>query len=185
MGIGLVLMYIFQTKLIYVPNFPPDSRRTVWKPSKFGWKEEDFEDVEITSFDGTKLRGYWIKARKIENSDIKETSNIDKKSLPILIYFQGNAGNIGHRLPLLWKIYESLQGRANIALISFRGFGRSEGAPDQKGIQMDAQAILNWVSKTNANGTQINNIILYGQSIGGAIAFDLASRNPEKVHDKL
>lgn len=63
--------------------------------------------------------------------------------------------------------------------MSYRGFGKSEGVPDESGLRIDAQAALDYVlSRSDVNP---HRIILYGQSIGGAVAFDLAARNQSKI----
>jgi hypothetical protein len=57
-GTAALALYIFQRRLIYVPNFPPGSRNSVWKPSQFGWK--NFDDVWLRSKDDTKIHSFWI-----------------------------------------------------------------------------------------------------------------------------
>ena len=51
-------IYMMQTKLIYVPHFPPGSRKEVWRPSRFGFVS--FEEVTLRSLDGVKLHAFWI-----------------------------------------------------------------------------------------------------------------------------
>ena len=51
-------LYFFQTKLIYLPDFPPGSRKEVWRPSRFGM--DKFEEVYLTAADGVKLHCFWI-----------------------------------------------------------------------------------------------------------------------------
>jgi len=75
----------------------------------------------------------------------------------------------------------------NTFIISYRGFGKSEGTPNEIGLRLDAQAALDYVlarpdyvlARPDACPTRI---ILYGQSIGGAVALDLGARNQSKVH---
>lgn len=60
----LIALYLLQSRLIYIPQFPPGSRTVVWKPDRFGfkrWKEE-----QISSKDGTKLQVYWIEGEGVE-----------------------------------------------------------------------------------------------------------------------
>ena len=74
---GLICLYVFQKKLIYIAGFPPGSRTHVWTPSQFGmtgWKE-----VWLKTADNVKLHSYWI-----SNDNAKST----------VIFFQANAGNV-------------------------------------------------------------------------------------------
>ena len=69
--------------------------------------------------------------------------------------------------------------QVNYFIVSYRGFGRSEGSPDMKGVMMDSQAALEWLLIKG----EVNNdkIVLYGHSLGGAVALKLAASNPGKV----
>jgi fermentation-respiration switch protein FrsA (DUF1100 family) len=67
----------------------------------------------------------------------------------------------------------------NTFIISYRGFGRSEGEPNEAGLCADAQAALEYV--LGRPDVRSDRVILYGQSIGGAVAFDLAARNQSKI----
>lgn len=79
-------LYTFQTRLIYLPQFPPDARTKIWKPSQFNFHPKHDEEIFLTTEDGTMIHGYWL-------SDEANDANHD---LPTFIYFQGNAGNIVH-----------------------------------------------------------------------------------------
>jgi hypothetical protein len=61
-------------------------------------------------------------------------------------------------------------------MLSYRGYGLSDGSPSEKGLRIDAQTALDYIIYDSCLGR--SPIILYGQSIGGAVAIDLASRNP-------
>jgi len=63
--------------------------------------------------------------------------------------------------------------------LSYRGYGLSEGSPSEAGLCIDAQTVLDHV--TSHPYLQKTPVILYGQSIGGAVAIHLASRNPSKI----
>jgi len=70
--------------------------------------------------------------------------------------------------------------RCNVVTLSYRGYGLSEGTPSQRGIQMDAQTMLDYVLAHPI--LQSTQVILYGRSLGGAVAIDLASRNTDSIH---
>ena len=95
------------------------------------------------------------------------------KSNITILAFHGNAGNIGHRLPIAKVLADT--NKMNVLMLEYRGYGLSTGTPDEKGLNIDAQAGLDWIrahsEKPNAE------ILIYGQSIGGAVAIQLAARN--------
>ena len=63
--------------------------------------------------------------------------------VPTILYLHGNAGNIGHRLLNAQGLYSSIG--CNVALLEYRGYGRSEGSPSEEGICLDAQAALDFL----------------------------------------
>ncbi len=164
---AIALLYTFQTRIIYLPQFPPGARSQLWKPSQFGFHKRHDDHVMLKTSDGISIHGYWL-------SD----SDLSTETLPTFIYFQGNAGNIGHRLPMLSRLHETVP--CNTFIISYRGFGLSEGQPNEAGIRIDAQAALDYV--LSREDVRKDRIILLGQSIGGAVAFDLAARNQSKIY---
>lgn len=98
--------------------------------------------------------------------------------------FHGNAGNIGHRLPIA-KVLADICG-LGVLLLEYRGYGLSTGTPDEKGLRVDAQAGLDWIRKQHRDrgtagneklGDGAGKTIIYAQSIGGAVAIQLAARN--------
>ena len=89
--------------------------------------------------------------------------------------FHGNAGNIGHRLPVA-KVLANDVG-CNVFMLEYRGYGLSTGNPNEKGITVDAQTGLDYVrGREDLNMTKI---VVYGQSLGGAISIGLVSRNQD------
>ncbi|CAG8468684.1 6244_t:CDS:2 [Acaulospora colombiana] len=89
------------------------------------------------------------------------TSNITYLSIGIS---QGSAGNMGHRLPIAERFYKDF--RCNVILLSYRGYGHSEGTPSEKGIRMDTQAILDYIKQDPS--LKDTKLIIYGQSLGGS-----------------
>jgi hypothetical protein len=61
-------IYTMQTKLIYVPHFPPGSRKEVWRPSRFGFTS--FEEVTLSSSDGVKLHAFWIPCHTRQSNQV-------------------------------------------------------------------------------------------------------------------
>lgn len=89
--------------------------------------------------------------------------------------FHGNAGNIGHRLPIA-RILEENSG-CNIFMLEYRGYGLSSGTPNEEGLLIDAQTGLDYIR--HQNKTQDAKIIVYGQSLGGAVGIQLVARNQD------
>ncbi|KAI9217819.1 Alpha/Beta hydrolase protein [Blastocladiella britannica] len=159
----------FQTKLIYPADFPAGSREHVDNPAKY---ELPYEDVTLTTPDGVKVRGYYIRPMMEDDLD---TAALDRR--PTLLYLHANAGNMGHRLPIAEILYRTL--RCNIFMLSYRGYGLSEGSPSEKGMRIDAQTALDYLKSHPA--CQDRKIIVYGQSIGGAVTIDLVARNQDRI----
>ena len=85
-----------------------------------------------------------------------------------LLFFHGNAGKIDNRI---YKLNEFSKLNINYLIFSYRGFSGNEGEPTEKGLYKDARAVKYWL---NLNNIQDNEIILYGESLGSAVAVDLA-----------
>jgi hypothetical protein len=116
----------------------------------------EYEDVYFQSADKVRLNA-WFLPRK----DARFT----------LIFCHGNAGNLGHRIEKV-KFFHDLG--LNVFIFDYRGYGRSKGNPSEAGIYRDAQAAYNYLLSRNIAPERI---IGYGESIGGAVAIDLASKN--------
>ena len=110
-------LYHYQDSLVYYPEQPESSRVFVQTPSSLGLP---YEGVCLTAKDGTKITGYFIK-QPIEQISKAHT----------LLYFHGNAGNIGHRLHNAQALYRHCG--FNILLLEYRGYGKSQGSPSEMG----------------------------------------------------
>lgn len=112
-----------------------------------------FEDVYFNS-NGNKLNGWFIPASG------------DK----VVLWMHGNAGNIADRLDQVVDMKRTL--RVSSFMFDYRGYGNSEGNPTESGLYEDAGAALAWL--TGTRGVDPRDIILYGHSLGTAVAVDLA-----------
>jgi len=144
-----MLVGALQAKLIYFP-----SRILDLTPADVGLK---FEDVTLATQDGVKISAWFV-----PRQDARAT----------VLFFHGNAGNNGDRVPEL-KVLHSLGYAAMI--VDYRGYGNSEGAPGESGTYLDALAA--WEHLTQTRGLQADRIVIMGESIGGAVAIDLARRH--------
>lgn len=93
----------------------------------------------------------------------------DRSSDKILIYFHGNAGNIGHRLPDLMQISSF---GISVLGIGYRGYGKSQGKPSEKGLYIDGKAALDYA--VQELGFPLHNIIIMGRSIGTTVAIHIS-----------
>ncbi|KAI9491891.1 Alpha/Beta hydrolase protein [Zychaea mexicana] len=172
------MLVLFQSKLIYMGYIPPGSRHERFTSDKAIGGLSITEQTVWTP-DKKQLRGF-----AVERSDVKQK---EEQQQPIIIYFQGNAGNMIHRLDLFNTMLKAVP-NATIVGICYRGFGSSSGRASERGLRIDAQTILNHVCSTydsadNNSSKRKRPIYLYGHSLGGAVAIGLlAASNPEKQH---
>ncbi|KAH9049247.1 alpha/beta-hydrolase [Lactarius deliciosus] len=172
--LGMGLLYYGQNFLIYPSAFPAGARENVPVPTDFSIP---YIDLELTTPDDVKIKAFLLLQRTVLNLG-RDAGRVGRgapfaATRPTVLMFHGNGGNHGHRIPL-GKIFFGKM-RCNVIMLSYRG----HGTPSEKGLQIDAQTVLDYVrahpilSKTR--------IILYGQSIGGAVSIDLAYRNPDAI----
>ena len=83
-----------------------------------------------------------------------------------MIFFHGNAGNIGMRLPNIELIIKKCN--SNVLILAYRGFGDSEGTPSEEGLKLDAEATLEFAQ--NHKDIDNDRIFVFGRSLGGAVA---------------
>lgn len=87
--------------------------------------------------------------------------------------FHGNAGNIGHRVPIAIRLQEGLC--CNVLMLEYRGYGSSTGTPDEQGLLIDGQTGLDYIrDRPDLKNTKV---VVYGQSLGGAVAIQLVAGN--------
>ena len=98
-----------------------------------------------------------------------------KLDAPTILFFHANAGNMGMRMDNLEQMYRIV--RANVFILSYRGYGNSEGNPSEAGIQLDAEAAIEYVFKSTID---TNKVFIFGRSLGGAVAIYTAHTFSEK-----
>jgi fermentation-respiration switch protein FrsA (DUF1100 family) len=163
----IVPVMIFEEKFIYFPmKYPGGFWFVASMDSPKGAISPTIEDCYFTAEDGVKLHGWLCTPHR----------NRDGKIEPVpyemtLLWFHGNAGNITMRYDLI-KLLMNIPVR--ILIIDYRGYGKSEGTPTEEGIYKDARAAWNYL--TVERETSPDRIVIFGKSLGGAPAVDLASR---------
>jgi len=110
-------------------------------------------------------------ADKVKITSLYLPSN---KSDKLLIYFHGNAGNIYYRIPSLLQLQNA---GINVIGVSYRGYGKSNGDPTEEGVYQDGKAIFQYA--VEQMGFSKENIIIFGRSIGTAVAINTAQN--EKI----
>ncbi len=145
----LVLVFLFQARLVY---FPEMGRSVAVTPLAYGL---EFETHEITTRDGERLHAWWVPLRAPRGT---------------VLILHGNAGNISHRLDYLVMFHRL--GYATL-IIDYRGYGQSGGSPSEEGTYRDAEAAWLWLT---SRGIAPKDIVILGESLGGAVAAWLAAR---------
>ncbi len=148
------MMTLIQDRQIYLPI-----ATLVTTPDAHGLP---YEEVWLTADDGVRIHGWYLPAPDGANADGRA---------PTLLFLHGNAGNISHRIRSL-RLFHEL-GLA-VLIIDYRGYGQSEGRPDEQGLYLDALA--GWRHLRDERGIAADDIVVFGRSLGGAVAAWLAAR---------
>ena len=149
-----VLLVGFEKKIIFHPAKFPEG---YWNPVSLGLKTQD---ISFQSVDGVNLHGWFVPTPGARAT---------------LLWFHGNAGNLSHRLDNIKRL---LPLNLNIFIFDYRGYGKSEGEPDENGIYKDSQAAYNMALELE--GVSVNSLFLFGRSLGGICATETALNNPAR-----
>jgi uncharacterized protein len=154
---ALVLLVLFaQSHLIY---FPQVERDFITTPARMGLA---YESVAITTADNETLHGWFVSTPSAAKGTI--------------LFFHGNAGNISHRMNYL-SMFSGLD--YNTFIFDYRGYGKSSGSPSESGTYQDASAA--WRYLTEEKAIPPSDIVLFGESLGGAIAAWLATQHEPRA----
>jgi uncharacterized protein len=146
----LVLVYLFQSRLVFYPEIGRDA---VVTPQTYGL---NFESVDLPTTDGETLHAWWVPAAGARGT---------------VLFFHGNAGNISHRLDYL-QMFNRMG--FSTFIVDYRGYGRSTGKPSVEGTYRDAEAA--WDYLRSARSVSAQHLVIAGESLGGAVASWLAAR---------
>jgi fermentation-respiration switch protein FrsA (DUF1100 family) len=156
---GLVVVVLFivllagcENSIIYHPEKYPNG---LWDTSNMPLP---VQDVWFEAEDGVKLHGWYIPS---------------DEAVASLLFFHGNAGNITNRLENIFLLHHL---KLNVFIFDYRGFGRSEGDPNEEGIQLDSQAAYDTL--LTQPGVSVPSLFIFGRSLGGAFASYTATKNP-------
>ena len=148
-AVGVRHMSFLDQMMVYFPE-----RELSTTPANVGLA---FEDVSLTAPDGTKLHG-WL---------------VPGESSTTLLWLHGNAGNISHRVDNIAMLVRNTG--FGVFIIDYRGYGRSEGKPTEKGLYMDAEAAFEHMT-TDLGLDPEEDIVLFGRSLGVGVAVEMATR---------
>ena len=118
------------------------------------------QDIDFQSKDGKKLHAWFVASPQARAT---------------LLWFHGNAGNLSHRLS---NIQGLLSLNLNIFIFDYRGYGKSEGEPDEEGIYIDSLAAYDRILKIES--VSVESLFLFGRSLGGICAVQTALHNPAR-----
>jgi uncharacterized protein len=147
------LLFFFQTRRLFFPD--PQVAET---PKTYGLQ---YEEVNLPVADSGNLNGWWIPAAKPD--------------APVILYLHGNSANIGANAEQAHRLHEL---GFSVFLFDYRGYGKSSGPfPAEQRLYEDAEQAWNYLVKTRH--LEPKKLLIYGHSLGGAIAIETASHHPE------
>ncbi len=148
-GAYLVLvaaMYVFQRELLYMPdNRLPDPQAS---------SVPEMREVKLKTADELELIS-WYRGAASDH--------------PTIVYFHGNGGNVSYRA---FRIHPYLDRGYGLLLVEYRGYGGNPGTPTERGLYEDGRAAMAFIAN---EGVPANNVVLYGESLGGSIAVQVAA----------
>lgn len=146
----LLMVYLFQSKLVYVPY-----RTLEATPADVGLA---FEEVRFVCGEET-IHGWYMPADSPKGS---------------VLFCHGNGGNISHRLETLLLLNRL---GMNMLIFDYQGYGLSTGSPSEQGTYDAARGGWDWLVETRAEAPE--RIVVMGRSLGGAVAAQLAATLPK------
>ena len=159
----LFVVLVFLWLFLYVKHL---EKKTVFFPEREillnpGDMSLSYENVFIKTDDGINLNGWYLPHDKAKDT---------------ILFFHGNAGNISYRLD---KMMVVMSLGFNIFMVDYRGFGLSQGHPTEEGLYLDAEAAYSYLK--DIRGIDAEKIIIYGSSLGSAVAVNLAAKEDSKA----
>ncbi len=149
--VAMTVLRSFENRFIFFPPRYPEGFPNA------GAHPQELQEIWIVTEDGVRLNAWFL---------------ANPSSPKVLLWLHGNATNIGYQMEEL-NAYSRLG--TSILALDYRGYGKSEGSPDELGVYRDAEAAYRYLvgQRRFAPGA----IIVYGHSLGGAVAVDLAARH--------
>lgn len=149
--LGVVVMLALLERTLMYPA--PGASQGDWTPE---WLE--YEDVYLTTKLGNRVHGWFC-----EHPAPKAT----------VLLCHGNGENVAYMAEEIDYLRNRFQ--VNVFAFDYRGYGKSEGKPFEVGILADGEAAQAWLAQRT--GTDADSILIWGRSLGGAVAVHLAAEN--------
>lgn len=131
-------------------------------PAEYQAPPPPLQDLELHATDGTKIGARWCPHSQGQGA---------------ILYCPGNGGNLEGRTTFVRELGQRLG--ESVLIFDYPGYGRSEGVPSEAGCYAAADAAYLWLVESQNIAPE--RIILYGESLGGAMAVELASRRPHRA----
>ena len=149
-AVAIGFLYLLATWALYHPSKYPEG---YWDIQQ----SVGASDAWMETSDGVKIHGWWLKR--------------DGSPLATL-FLHGNGDNITYYTP---HVQEIVAAGSSVLILDYRGYGKSNGSPSEQGLYWDSEAGFTYLL---GKGYRAEQIIVHGQSLGSAVATDLASRRP-------
>jgi fermentation-respiration switch protein FrsA (DUF1100 family) len=163
----IITIMAFEDRFIYFPEKFPEGQWDIKTVAAEGQVVPVIEDCFFQTPDGVRLHGWFCAPGKGEQGAIAPVA-----AEMTLLWFHGNAGNITHRYGMIEMLVKL---PANVFIIDYRGYGKSGGEPSEEGLYIDARAAWDYLTKDRRIAP--DRIIIFGKSLGGVPAIDLASKS--------
>jgi len=150
-GVIAIWLILRQQRMVFKP-----SRELLGDPSALGLP---YEDVFFRLPSNARLHGWWLPC---------------EASRKVMLCLPGSIGNISHELKTIAFLRDLA---ANVLIVDYPGFGRSEGRPSESGCYLAAEAA--WEFVTREKGVAPEDVIVFGRSLGATVAAQLAARHPD------
>lgn len=154
LGGSLVVLALLENFLLY---HPVRAAQEWYQPP--GMK---VEDVTLQTADGVAIHAWWCPCEGATGA---------------LLYCHGNAGNLSYRGPAIAEFQREM--KESVLIFDYPGYGRSDGEPSEAGCYAAADAAYDWL--TQAQHIPADRLLLYGKSLGGGVAVELATRRAHRA----
>ncbi|MBX9677726.1 MAG: alpha/beta hydrolase [Gemmataceae bacterium] len=152
--------------LVFFAGCAPVENMVLYRPAAAIDEKEPlppgFEDVALTTASGQTIHARWAPHPEARGA---------------ILYCHGNGGNLQNRGAPVYDLWRSQ--KESVLIFDYPGYGKSQGTPTEKGCYEAAEAGYDWLTK-NKN-ISADKLILYGESLGGGPAVDLAFRRPHRA----
>lgn len=145
------VMWLLENRLV----FHPATAAELWEVAP----DTAIRDVEITSPAGTRIHAWWLPAGP---------------DAPALLLCPGNAGNLSARGQSLLRLRDRLG--VSVLIFDYPGYGRSAGKPNEPNCYDAGEGAVRWLR--DVQQVPPDRVVLFGESLGGGVASELATRYP-------